>query len=84
MYFFMLFLKEKQAKALIVLKDKPLHLSKIAREIGATYIYITKLMNILEKKELVVINEKGKKRIVSLTEKGKEVANLLENLFNLI
>ncbi len=76
----MLFLKEKQAAAIIALKDQnsSWHLSKIARQTNSTYVYITKLMSILEKKGLVVLESKGKKRVVKLTEKGLKLANLLD------
>ncbi len=76
----MLFLKEKQVAALTVLKDRetPWHLSKIARGSGTTYVYITKLMVILEAKGLVTLESLGKKRIVKLTEKGIKLANLLD------
>lgn len=76
----MLFMKEKQVAALTVLKDQNTswHLSKIARETGTTYVYITKLMSILEKKGLVTLETKGKRRVVKLTEKGLKLANLLE------
>lgn len=76
----MLFMKEKQVAALLVLKDTNTtwHLSKIARNAGSTYVYITKLMSILEKKGLVLLETKGKKRLVKLTEKGLKLANSLE------
>jgi predicted transcriptional regulator len=76
----MLFMKEKQVAALIVLKDQNAswHLSKIARQSGTTYVYVTKLMSILEKKGLVALETKGKKRLVKLTEKGLKLANLLD------
>ncbi|MDD5337026.1 MAG: hypothetical protein PHS02_00920 [Candidatus ainarchaeum sp.] len=76
----MLFMREKQVAALLVLKDhsSAWHLSKIARQSGTTYVYVTKLMYILEKKGLVSMETKGKKRVVTLTEKGLKLANLLE------
>ncbi len=76
----MLFLKEKSVAAFILLRDQNTnwHLSKIARQSNSTYIYITKLMSILEKKGLVTIETKGKKRLVKLTEKGATLANLLD------
>ncbi|MBU0586038.1 hypothetical protein KJ780_00850 [Candidatus Micrarchaeota archaeon] len=77
----MLFLKEKQVAAIGLLKDheKQWHLSRIARESGTTYVYITHLMSILEKKGLVTLETKGKKRIVKLTEKGIRLVNLLDD-----
>ncbi len=76
----MLFLKEKQVAALTVLRDQNAlwHLSKIARQSGTTYVYITKLMTILEKKGLVTLETKGKRRIVKLTEKGLKLAAMLD------
>ncbi|MFA5077156.1 MAG: hypothetical protein WC488_01895 [Candidatus Micrarchaeia archaeon] len=76
----MLFMKEKQVASFLVLKDhnSSWHLSKIARQSGTTYVYVTKLMYVLEKKGLVSMETKGKKRVVTLTEKGLKLANLLE------
>lgn len=78
--YLMLFLKEKQVAALLTLKDQSViwHLSKIAKHGNSTYVYITKLMSILEKLELVVIETKGNRRIVKLTNKGFKLANSLE------
>lgn len=82
----MLFLKEKQAAALILLKDQNTywHLSKIAKHSNSTYVYITKLMNILEKKGIVSLETKGNRRMVKLTEKGLKLTNLLEEAQNQI
>lgn len=80
----MLLIKEKQVAAFVLLKDtnSSWHLSKIARYSGSTYVYITKLMSILEKKGFVTLETKGKKRLVKLTEKGLKLANLLDEAKN--
>jgi DNA-binding MarR family transcriptional regulator len=76
----MLFLKEKQVLAIVALRntDTVWYLSKIARQAGATYVYITQLMYILEKKGLVSMETVGKRRMVKLTEKGAKIAALLD------
>ncbi|MEW6528563.1 MAG: hypothetical protein AB1391_01595 [Candidatus Micrarchaeota archaeon] len=78
----MLFLKEKSVAAFILLKDQNVnwHLSKIARQSNSTYIYITKLMNILEKKGFVILETCKNRKIVKLTEKGLALANLLDEI----
>ncbi|MBI5046142.1 hypothetical protein HZC07_00215 [Candidatus Micrarchaeota archaeon] len=79
---FQIFLKDKPSRILLILKDTNAqwHLSKIARDTGTTYVYVTKFITLLRQKELVSIEPKGKKRIVKLTEKGFEVANLVDEL----
>ncbi len=73
-------LRDKPAKALILLKGRSTYLSDIAKETGTTYVYITHLMKLLQQKGLATIQSAGKKKTVTLTEKGKEVANAVEEL----
>lgn len=79
---FRVFLREKPAKVLTILKDttNQWYLSKIAVATGTTYVYITKFISSLERVGLVLTEQKGKKRIAKLTEKGLVVANLIDEL----
>lgn len=77
-----IFLKEKNSKVLIILKNSEVewHLSKIARDTGTTYVYVTKFISHLQKINIVRIEQKGKKRIVKLTDRGILIANLLDEI----
>ena len=79
---FRVFAREKPARVLVTLKDTTnvWHLSKIAVATGTTYVYVTKLISALERKGLVVTEQKGKKRIAKLTDQGLVIANLLDEL----
>jgi predicted transcriptional regulator len=76
------FVREKPSRVLLVLKDQnsQWHLSKIARETGTSYVYVTKFVSSLARKGFVTIEPKGKLRLVKLTEKGMETVSLIEQL----
>lgn len=83
---FRAFLREKPVRILTTLKDvnTEWHLSKIARATETTYVYVTKFVSDLSRKGLVTIEHKGKMRIVKLTEKGTKIANVFEELKQLL
>jgi predicted transcriptional regulator len=83
---FRAFLREKPVRILTTLKNTETswHLSKIARATETTYVYVTKFVSDLSRKGLVIIEPKGKMRIVKLTEKGAKIANMLEELKQLL
>lgn len=78
------FIREKPYAILIALKaqDTVWHLSKLAKNTGTTYMFVTHFISKLEKKEIVKTEISGKKRIVRLTEKGLAIATHLEALKN--
>ena len=74
-------LKTKSADVFVFLKSQEYsYLSEIAKETGTTYVYITKLVSELEKRELVSVEPQSKKKIVKLTDKGREVATYIEEI----
>jgi len=74
-------LKPKPASVFLFLKSQEsAYLSEIAKETGTTYVYITHLISLLEKKQLVSITTEGKKRMVRLTEKGRILAASIEEV----
>jgi len=76
-----LFFKEKPFKVFTVLKNEgEWHFSKIARETGTTYVYVSSLVSDFEELGLVSVKIKGKKKIAELTQKGIEIANKMEEL----
>ncbi len=76
----MLFVKDKPSRILLAMRDSELYLSQIAKQTDTTYVYVTGLVHLLEKKGLVKIESKGKKRVAKLTETGAEVAKLVDEI----
>ncbi|MFH1520688.1 MAG: hypothetical protein ABID61_03525 [Candidatus Micrarchaeota archaeon] len=79
-----IFARPKPCRIMLTLRDSESswHLSKLAKNTDTTYVYVTKLMTLLQKNGVVLIEAKGKKRIVKLTEKGMKIANTIDELRN--
>ena len=75
-----MFLKKKPSNVMIVLLDKDMYISELAKKADSTYVYVTNLVSSLVSKGLVEIIPKGKFRIARLTEKGREIALLLKKV----
>ena len=72
------FLKMKNVRPLILLRQGPLTLTELAKQSDTTYLHIWKLINLLEATGLVTTTKNGRARTASLTERGEEVALTLE------
>lgn len=81
-----LFLQEKPAKILILLKkeNKPLYTAIISREINGTYAHTLNVLAELERLKLVSFKETGRIKLVNLTELGVEVAQAIQNFIDLV
>lgn len=78
-----LFLRLKPCRVLVLLKESDSkYISELAKESGATYVHITKLLRKLEKAEIVTITKNGKKRMVKLTDKGSKIAAAISEAMN--
>ncbi|MFN7991841.1 MAG: hypothetical protein U0R44_06840 [Candidatus Micrarchaeia archaeon] len=82
---FPLFARPKPCRILMLLRDteSAWHLSRLAKSSDTTYVYVTKLISLLQKEGVVSIEPKGKKRMVRLTEKGMRIANAVHELKNI-
>jgi Mn-dependent DtxR family transcriptional regulator len=58
--------------------------SILAKEIGCTYSHAVWIVRNLKNIGLIEINKKGRIKFITLTKKGKEIANIIETLFNII
>lgn len=77
----MLFLKDKPCKVLLVIKNSGGYLSKIAKEADVTFPYIASLIKVLEAKNIVSTEHKGKFVVARLTEKGLKIAKRIEEVW---
>ena len=74
--------REKPAKVLTTLLEKPKNVRSIEKDAGVIYCYLFKLLDTFNDLGLVEFEKKGRQRIVRLTEKGEEIALLFKKLFD--
>ncbi len=79
---FDVFFRRKPALMLVALKrlSRARYGSILAKEVDCTYSHAVKILQTLEKLNLVVFEKKGRIKLIKLTEKGTEVANSIENI----
>lgn len=83
---FDVFFRRKPALMVIALKklSKARYGSVLAKEVDCTYSHAVKILQMLEKLDLVVFEKKGRMKLIKLTKKGAEVADHMEAVKNLI
>lgn len=83
---FDVFFRRKPALMLVALKrlSRARYGSILAKEVDCTYSHAVKILQTLEKLNLVVFEKKGRIKLIKLTKKGTEVANNIENIKKLI
>jgi DNA-binding MarR family transcriptional regulator len=83
---FDIFFRRKPALMLVSLKRKARmrYGSILAKEVDCTYSHAVKILQTLEKLNLVVFEKKGRIKLIQLTKKGDEVAEAIENIQRLI
>ncbi len=58
--------------------------SLLAKEADCTYSHAVKILQALEKLNLVVFEKKGRIKLIKLTKKGTEVADSIENIKRIV
>ena len=83
---FDVFFRRKPALMLVALKKltRARYGSILAKEVDCTYSHAVKILQMLEKLELVVFEKKGRIKLIKLTKRGEEVANNIENIKRVI
>ena len=78
-----LFLREKNVKVLLLLRDRKTrwYVSLLAKRADITYPHAAQLIPRLEEKEIVRTVREGRTRYVELTPLGEEIAVSLENVY---
>ena len=79
------FLRRKPVMMLVKLDndEKPRYASLLAKEVDCTYSHTVRILQILEKNNLIEFDKRGRLKIIRLTPLGKEVANHMEQLIRL-
>lgn len=79
---FGVFFREKPALMLIELKNNngSIYASTLAKNVDCTYSHVVKILQEMERANLVEFDKRGRLKIIKLTNRGKEIANSVENI----
>jgi len=77
---FDIFFRRKPALMLVALKrlSRARYGSILAKEVDCTYSHAVKILQTLEKLDLVTFEKKGRIKLIKLTKKGEDVASNIE------
>jgi predicted transcriptional regulator len=83
---FDVFFRKKPALMLIALKksNKAKYGSILSKEVDCTYSHAVKILQLLEKMNLVVFEKQGRIKVIKLTKKGEELSGYIESIKKLI
>lgn len=83
---FNVFFREKPAMMLVGLKNSkgPVYASSLAKQIDCTYSHVVKILQEMQKHELVEFDKQGRLKLLTLTKKGHEVADHIHNIKSLL
>jgi len=83
---FDIFFRRKPALMLIALKriSRARYGSILAKEVDCTYSHAVKILQTLEKLNLVTFEKKGRIKLIKLTKKGEEIAENIEGIKKLV
>ena len=79
---FDIFFRRKPALMLVALKkhSRARYGSILAKEVDCTYSHAVKILQLLEKLELVTFEKQGRIKLIKLTKKGIEIADHIEEI----
>ncbi|MFP4112019.1 MAG: winged helix DNA-binding protein [Candidatus Woesearchaeota archaeon] len=78
--------REKPAMMLVTLKNSKsaIYASSLAKQIDCTYSHVVKILQEMEKAELINFEKQGRLKLLTLTKKGTDVANHIDNVRSLL
>ncbi len=83
---FNVFFREKPAMMLIGLKkaNGEIYASSLAKQIDCTYSHVVKILQEIEKAELIKFKKQGRLKLLTLTKKGQEIAEHMDAITRLL
>jgi len=83
---FNVFFREKPAMMLVNLKNskQPIYASSLAKQIDCTYSHVVKILQEMERNELINFDKQGRLKLLTLTKKGSDVADHISNIKNIL
>jgi predicted transcriptional regulator len=81
-YIFNVFFREKPAMMLVNLKNSknPIYASSLAKQIDCTYSHVVKILQEMEKHDLINFDKQGRLKLLTLTKKGSDIAEQISNI----
>jgi predicted transcriptional regulator len=79
---FGVFFREKPAMMLVTLlnSQQEHYASSLAKIVDCTYSHIVKILNEMQKADLLEFKKEGRLKVLKLTKKGEEIAKSIENI----
>lgn len=81
-FIFNVFFREKPAMMLVNLKNAKgsIYASSLAKQIDCTYSHVVKILQEMEKHDLINFDKQGRLKLLTLTKKGSDVADHISNI----
>ena len=85
-FIFNVFFREKPAMMLVNLKNAKgsIYASSLAKQIDCTYSHVVKILQEMEKHNLINFDKQGRLKLLTLTKKGSDVADHISNIKNIL
>ncbi len=79
---FNVFFREKPAMMLVTLKNSKteIYASSLAKVIDCTYSHVVKILQEMEKADLVRFEKNGRLKLLTLTKKGEQIADNIDKI----
>jgi DNA-binding MarR family transcriptional regulator len=79
---FNVFFREKPVMMMLGLMNSkgPIYASSLAKSVDCTYSHVVKILQEMEKQNLVTFEKQGRLKLLSLTKKGQDIANHVEGI----
>lgn len=79
---FNVFFREKPAMMLVNLKNAKadVYASSLAKQIDCTYSHVVKILQEMQREELVNFDKQGRLKLLTLTKKGQDIADHIDNI----
>ena len=83
---FDVFFREKPAMMLVELKNATsnVYASVLAKQIDCTYSHVVKILQEMQKAELINFRKEGRLKLLELTKKGKDIAGNIESIRSIL
>ena len=78
------FFREKPAMMLITLlnKNNDIYASSLAKVVDCTYSHVVKILQEMQKADLISFEKQGRLKVLPLTKKGTEIATHIDSIGN--
>ena len=83
---FEVFFREKPAMMLVKLKNanSQVYASVLAKQIDCTYSHVVKILQEMQKADLINFKKEGRLKLLELTQKGRDIAQNIESIRSML